>query len=146
MVTPDERVALTHEAKRFFEGMLPENEGFMLLLFPQGERGICSYMSNSQREDIIGLMFDTLIQWKAPVVNDIMKMYAQQCWLVDFLDGLLNSGQKKDAQEFFSRVREDAAKITKAFSDKMKSTTSKTMSELIDEFKEAYRGTDNKQG
>lgn len=52
---PEIEAKLKHLA-RLIKGNLPDDWGFMLMLFSYGENGTTFYISSAQREDVVNVM------------------------------------------------------------------------------------------
>lgn len=56
-VRPEVEEVMTGIA-RLIKGAMPDNMGFVLMVFDFGPQGFCSYMSSAEREDTIRMMRD----------------------------------------------------------------------------------------
>jgi hypothetical protein len=72
-MTPDAQVALLNKLMRkHLAPNLPEGMGVTLLLFPVNEKGLISYISSAQREDMHEAMRALVEKWDS---DDAKKVY-----------------------------------------------------------------------
>ena len=63
-MTPDEQVALANRLMRLVDEASPDGMGITLLIYPHGRPGMVTYISNSQRADMVESLRALLKRWE----------------------------------------------------------------------------------
>lgn len=63
-MTPDEQVALANRLMRLADAESPAGMGITLLVYPHSKPGMVTYISNSERADMVKSLRALLTKWE----------------------------------------------------------------------------------